>query len=216
VGQQVRRERHALLFVENCSRLTGPVIGSDGDLEPAAEERGPLSVGEPEAEVVDAARPIVTRPARLEGVLDALPADLEVHGLLDPAQVVQPAGELGRIGDLDEQRRAELPLAGDEVVEDLELLTNALRLVDALGAQKLLDDPAHCLAILEHQAQQVAEQDAPMALELDDSAPRVGANGLVGGWRTDISEGERLHRPRDHAWTAMGAPRARRGGPSPS
>jgi len=104
---------------------------------------------------------------------------LEEHGPLDAVEPHRDRVEISRVRDLEEERRGQLAGSGHHRVERDNLARDALRVVDALAAQRLLECRTDGVAILEDQGQGIAEVDPPEALELGHPPALVAPHRLV-------------------------------------
>ena len=68
--------------------------------------------------------------------------DLDEHGVLDALELRRRGGEVGWVGHLEEEERGELTDLGHDRVECGELARDPIRVVDAFGAQRLLEGGA--------------------------------------------------------------------------
>ena len=152
---------------------------------------------EREADVLDRGDALLLELLRVEARRDdelvAPLAEDEGDVLVDPDQAVELGADRREIGDLDEERRGELALAGHELVVDVELVLERLRLADALDARHLVHLPAHRLAVLEDEGDAVADGDPARALVLDQRRAERLAHRLEALERGQVVERERLH-----------------------
>src|SRR5579863_4475572 len=108
--------------------------------------------------------------------------------MLDALEMRRGSGEVGGVGDLEEKDCYELTGFRHDRVERGELAFDTLGIIDAFGAQRLLEGGPDRLAVLEHQRERVAEVDPPRSLELGDAMPLVAASELVRVADADVAE----------------------------
>src|SRR5580704_15070711 len=101
--------------------------------------------------------------------------------MLDAVDMRRGSGEVGGVGDLEEEECYELTGFRHDRVERGEFAFDTLGIVDAFGAQRLLEGGPDRLAVLEHQRERVAEVNPPRSLQLGDAMSLVAASEFIGG-----------------------------------
>ena len=158
----------------------------------------PRRVGvEREADVLDRGDAVLLALLRIEAGRDArlaaVRAESQRHVLVDPDEAVELRADARELLDLDEERRRELALAGHQLVVDVELVLHLRGRVDSLDLEHLLDLEAQGLAVLEEQADALADGEPARALVLDHAAPVLVAQPRVGLAVDDLLEAQRPH-----------------------
>jgi hypothetical protein len=117
--------------------------------------------------------------------------DLDEHRPLDAVELEHRGIEVRRISHLEEEHGGKSARRGHDGSERGNLLRNLGRVVDALGAQCLLEDGADGFAVLEDECQRLAEADAAGLLSVTGSPPLSTANCVVRRADPHIVEADR-------------------------
>jgi hypothetical protein len=148
---------------------------------------------EREPHVLNRGDPVLLELLGVEVRPDRLVADVHVDVFVDSDQAIELRSDLGHLGDFDHERGRERIVVGDELVVNVDLLLDLLRLHDLLGPDHLLDVEEDRVAVLEHEHEFVADRDSSRALECDDPRHPGVAVALVGDVVLEILETDGPH-----------------------
>lgn len=122
----------------------------------------------------------------LGNTADPGPENLDEDGVLDAFELRRSSREVCGVGHLEEEHRRKLTGFGHDAIERVELTRDPVRVVNALGAQRLLNRGSNRLAVFEDQGEGVPEVNPPESLQLGDAMALLAAGELIAGADTDV------------------------------